>query len=206
MDPKAIRVLEYSKIIEKLAQECSSRLTAKQALALLPGNDPLEIREALADTAEAVTVLMKKGTPPFGNFYDVSGLAHLAARGGTLTMKQLLEVAYNLNAARRTAAYLSSDLPQLPRIDALVSAISVIKSLEEEITRCIISEDEMSDSASPTLHKVRKAILRQNEAIRSKIQQIVGSSENKAFLQTVYKPLCVEGRNIGPVSGLYDQA
>ena len=198
MDSKAIRVLEYNKIIEKLANECASRLTAQQALALLPENDPLAVREALADTAEAVTVLMKKGTPPFGNFYDVSGLAHLAARGGALTMKQLLEVAYNLSAARRTAAYLSSDLPPLPRIDALVSAISVVKSLEEEITRCIISEDEMSDSASPVLHRVRKAILRQNEAIRSKIQQIVGSSENKLFLQDAIVTMR-QGRYVIPV-------
>ena len=198
MDPKAIRVLEYNKMIEKLAVECSSRLTAQQAAALLPGNDPLVIREALADTAEAVCVLMRKGTPPFGNFYDVSGLAHLAARGGTLTMKQLLEVAYNLSAARRTAAFLSSDLPELPRIDALVSAVSVVKSLEDEITRCIISEDEMADSASPTLHKVRKSILRQNEAIRSKIQQIVGSSENKLFLQDAIVTMR-QGRYVIPV-------
>ena len=198
MDSKAIRVLEYNKIIEKLATECCSRLTAQGASQLQPDTDPLKIKEALADTAEAVTVLMKKGAPPLGNFYDIAGLAHLAARGGALTCKQLLEVSYNLNAAARTHAYLSSDLPELPRIDGLVSAISVLKDLEGEITRCIISEDEISDSASPELRRLRKAILRQNEAIRSKIQQIVGSSENKVFLQDAIVTMR-QGRYVIPV-------
>ena len=198
MDPKAIRVLEYNKIIEKLALECASKLTARQASELTPQTDAVWIKEALADTGEAVTVLMKKGTPPFGSFYDVAGQAHLAARGAALTMKQLLELAYNMAAARRTAEYLSSDLPELPRIDGLVSAISVLRSLEEEIERCIISEDEMADSASPELRRLRKAILRQNEAIRSKIQQIVGSSENKLFLQDAIVTMR-QGRYVIPV-------
>ena len=145
MDTKAIRVLEYSKIIEKLAAETSSRLTAKTVGELQPDTDPVKVSEALADTGEAVAVLMKKGAPPFGNFYDISGYAHLAARDGALTCKQLLEVAYNLGSARKVAAYLSSDLPPLPVIDGLVSAISVPRGLEDEIERCIISEDEVAD-------------------------------------------------------------
>ena len=102
MDERAIRVLEYNKIIEMLASECCSSLTRAEALQLLPDTDPIRIREALYDTDEAVTVLMKKGTPPLGNFYDISGYAHLAAKEGVLTPKELLEVAYNLNYARRT--------------------------------------------------------------------------------------------------------
>ena len=198
MDPKAVRVLEYNKITEKLALECSSRMTAGAVSALLPETDPVWIREALADTQEAVTVLMKKGAPPFGNFYDIAGQAHLAARGGTLTMKQLLEVSYNLNAASRTHDYLSSDLPELPRIDGLVSAISVLKGLESEIDRCIISEDEMSDAASPELRRIRRSILRLNESIRSKIQQIVGSAENRQFLQDAIVTMR-QGRYVIPV-------
>ncbi|MBQ6670320.1 MAG: endonuclease MutS2 [Firmicutes bacterium] len=198
MDERAIRVLEYNKIIEMLASECCSSLTRAEALQLLPDTDPIRIREALYDTDEAVTVLMKKGTPPLGNFYDISGYAHLAAKEGVLTPKELLEVAYNLNYARRTESYLSSDLPELPRIDALVSAISVLSGLEDEITRCIISEDEISDSASPELRRIRKAILRQNESIRTKIQQIVGSADNRAILQDAIVTMR-QGRYVIPV-------
>ncbi|MBQ2311805.1 MAG: endonuclease MutS2 [Firmicutes bacterium] len=198
MDPKTIRVLEYNKIIEKLTAECCSKLTAETAQALLPDTDAVKISEALSDTDEAVTVLLKKGAPPFGNFYDISGFVHLAARGSILSQKQLLEAAYNFSSAHRTAAFLSSDLPELPRIDGLVSAISMLKGLEEEIERCIISEDEMSDSASPELHRLRRAILRQNEAIRTKVQQIVNSSDNKLILQDAIVTMR-QGRFVIPV-------
>ena len=183
MDSKALRVLEYEKITEMLCLECSSSLTKEQAKHLLPFDEKVDVREALDQTEEAYTVLMKKGAPPLGNFYDVAGLAHLAGKDGTLNNKQLLEVAYNLQTARRTAAFLSSDLPELPYIDGLVSAIAVLKGLEDEIYRCIISEDEVADDASPELRRIRKAIIKQNESIRIKLNQIVNSSENKTFLQ-----------------------
>ena len=195
---KALRVLEYGKIIAMLRGEACSGLTRALIDALEPSRDPAWIREELANTDEAVTVILRKGTPPFGNFYDIGGFVHLAAKEGTLTPKQLLEVAYNLTSARKTAVFLSADLPELPRIRGLVSAISILKDLEEEIQRCILSEDEIADSASAELKRLRRAILRQNEAIRSKIQQIVGSSENRMFLQDALVTLR-QGRYVIPV-------
>ena len=198
INPKALRVLEYDKIIAMLRGEACSGLTRTMIDALRPASDRSRIREELADTAEAVTVILRKGTPPFGNFYDIGGFVHLAAKEGSLTPKQLLEVAYNLTSARKTAAFLSADLPELPRIRGLVSAITVLRELEDEIKRCILSEDEIADSASAELKRIRRAILRQNEAIRSKIQQIVGSSENRMFLQDALVTLR-QGRYVIPV-------
>ncbi len=198
MNPKAIRVLEYQKIIGMLREEACSHMTREKIDALLPYTDAEEIREELANTDEAVQVILRKGTPPFGNFYDIGGFVHLAAKEGILTMKQLLEVSYNLTSARKVSSFLSSDLPELPRIKGLASAISVLKRLEEDIQRCILSEDEMADSASPELKKVRRSILRQNEAIRLKIQQIVGSAENRVFLQDALVTMR-QGRYVIPV-------
>lgn len=198
INPKALRVLEYDKIIAMLRGEACSVLTRSVIDSLAPVRDRARIREELADTDEAVTVILRKGTPPFGNFYDIGGFVHLAAKEGALTPKQLLEVAYNLTSARKTAVFLSADLPELPRIRGLVSAISVLRELEEEIQRCILSEDEIADSASPELKRIRRAILRQNEAIRSKIQQIVGSAENRALLQDALVTMR-QGRYVIPV-------
>ena len=198
MDPKALRVLEYSKIIEMLAGQCSSRMTMEEVKKLLPSSDAKKVAHELDKTEEAVTVLLKKGMPPLGNFYDISGLAHLAAKDGLLTMKQLLEVAYNLNSARRSKDFLQNDLPPLPFLDDLALAITPEKYLEEEIRNCILSEDEMADSASPELARLRRAILRQNESIRSKIQQIVGSAEHQTFLQDAIVTLR-DGRYVIPV-------
>ena len=97
-----------------LRSEACSGLTRTIIDALQPDTARGQIREALADTDEAVTVILRKGTPPFGNFYDIGGFVHLAAKEGALTPRQLLEVAYNLTSARKTAAFLSADLPELP--------------------------------------------------------------------------------------------
>ena len=70
---KALRVLEYGKIIAMLRGEACSGLTRALIDALEPSRDPAWIREELANTDEAVTVILRKGTPPFGNFYDIGG-------------------------------------------------------------------------------------------------------------------------------------
>ncbi len=183
MDQKALRVLEYEKITEMLRAQCSSVLAKDAAGSLAPSDDRRSIEEALEETEEASTVIGTKGVPPFGNFYDISGFVHLAAKEGRLTFKELLEAAYNLASARRVKEFLSSDSPQLRIIDGLASAITVLKGLEDEITRCIISEDEMADSASSELARIRRSISRQNEAIRSRIARIVGSADNRDYLQ-----------------------
>ncbi|MCF0150806.1 MAG: endonuclease MutS2 [Firmicutes bacterium] len=198
MDQKALKVLEYHKILEMLSAECCSRMGREEVEQLLPDSDASAVSYALEQTDEAVTVLLKKGMAPLGNFYDVTGLVHLAAREASLTMQQLLHVAYNLASARKTAEFLSSDLPPLPSIDNLVSAITVLKHLEDEITRCILSEDEMADTASPELRRIRHDILRINEAIRSKIQKIVSSSENQTYLQDAIVTMR-QGRYVVPV-------
>ena len=183
MIPKVLRILEYDKITEMLSKECCAAMTRDRAKALKPLTNAMRISEELNDTDEAVKVLMRKGAPPLGNFYDISGIVHLASMDGQLDMRQLLQVAYNLGCARRTAQFLSSDLPELPVIDGLASAISVLQKTEEEIDRCILSEDEMSDTASPELRRIRNSIARKNDEIRSKIQQIVNSADNQQFLQ-----------------------
>ncbi len=198
MNQKALKVLEYSKIKDMLRAQCSSSITMEEAESLLPSCDINRIRRGLQETDEAVVVLLKKGAPPLGNFHDVSGLAHLAAKGGCLMPKQLLELAYDLGCSRRTRSFLSSDLPELPYIDDLVSAITVLKSLEDEIKRCIISEDEIADSASVKLAAIRRSIARKNDAIKAKIAQIIGSSSTQQYLQDSLVTMR-QGRYVIPV-------
>lgn len=199
MNDKALQVLEYNKIIDMLALQCSSKLTREKVMALKPSRKIRWINDELQGTDEALQVILKKGTPPLGGFYDVSGLAHLAAKGGSLTPKQLLEISYNLSSARKTEQFLvTEELRPLETIQGLASAISVLSGLEEDINRCIISEDEIADSASPELHRIRRSILRQNEAIRQKIQKMVGSAENQAFLQDAIVTMR-QGRYVIPV-------
>ena len=198
MNKKAYKVLEYNKILDLLGEEAASVITKKVISELKPSVEVNLIREMLAETTEAVSVIMRKGALPLGNFYDIKNMIHLADKGGTLTMKQLLEVFYNLRVARNVANFLKSDLPDLPIIKGLSEVLSIQKKLEENIDRCILSEDEMADSASSELKSIRRNIVRQNEAIRAKMSQILNSSENRTMLQDAIVTMR-QGRYVIPV-------
>ena len=198
MNEKTYRVLEYHKILELLQSEAASVITKKTVAEMKPFLDVYLIRELLAETTEAVSVIMRKGALPLGSFYDIRNSIHQADKGSSLTMKQLLEILYNLQVVRNASAFLKSDLPELPIIKGLAEVLSVQKHLEDDIDRCILSEDEMADAASTELKNIRRSIQRQNEAIRAKISQILNSSENKTILQDAIVTMR-QGRYVVPV-------
>ncbi len=198
MNQKAYRVLEYNKIIERLSAQAASSLTKKMIEELKPSIDVYQIQEQLTETTEAVSVIMHKGPLPLGGFYDIKDTVYFAYKGGTLTMRQLLEILYNLQAARSAAVFLKSDLPNLPRMQGFSEAIFVDKRLEDEIDRCILSEDEMADSASAELKRIRRTILRHNDAIKAKMTSILNASENRTFLQDAIVTMR-QGRYVVPV-------
>lgn len=198
MNEKTYKVLEYNKIIEKLKAEAGSEMTKKVISELKPFVDVYLIEELLAETSEAVSVIVHKGALPLGSFYDIEKSLHFARKGGTLTMKQLLEVLYNLHVARNVVTFLKSDLPKLHIIHELSELISIQKKLEDNIDRCIISEDEMADNASSELKQIRRSINRQNEAVKAKLNHILNSSDNKMLLQDSIVTMR-QGRYVIPV-------
>ncbi len=172
-------------------------MTKKVISGLKPVYDIREIREKQEETTEAVRLIRAKGPLPVGGFYDIEGLVSFACKGGTLTMAQLLKVLYNMKTAERVVKFLrGDDIPELPIISAIVEIIGINKNLSEEIDRCILTEDEMADSASPELRKIRKAIVRQNEALKAKMNHILNSE--RTVLQDAIVTLR-NGRYVIPV-------
>ncbi|MGI6751324.1 MAG: endonuclease MutS2 [Anaerovoracaceae bacterium] len=198
MNDKTFRVLEYNRIKELLKDEASSPMTKEIIGELFPFSNMYEIRERLAETTEAVSVIVLKGSLPLGNFYDIGDFVNLAEKSGVLTMKQLLQVLYNLQVGRNAYNFLKDDLPDLPIIRGLGQVISIQKHLEDEIDRSILSEDEVADNASPRLRDLRRAIVRQNESIRSKLSSIIGSVDNRLILQDAIVTMR-QGRYVIPV-------
>lgn len=198
MNKKVIKILEYDKIIYLLKNQAGSEMTKKVISELQPFMDIRQINDALAETSEAVTVNIAKGSLPLGNFYDISKEIAYTKKGGSLTMKQLLRVAYNMRIARNIKTFLNSDLPPLPIFESMAEVLVVLKDLEETIDFSIISEDEMADNASPELKKIRREIVRKNEGIKTKINQIVNRLENKTKLQDSIVTMR-DGRYVIPV-------
>ena len=198
MEKKTLKILEYDKIIDMLADKAGSGMTRRVISELTPYDDVSDIRERQIETTEAVRLINYKGPLPVGGFYDIEESVTFAAKGGTLTMAQLLRVLYNMKTAERVVAFLKGDIPELPVICAAAELLAVQKDLAAEIERCILSEDEMADNASPELRSIRRAIVRQNEALKAKLNHILNSSANRTILQDAIVTMR-NGRYVIPV-------
>lgn len=198
MNKKTFKVLEYPKIIEMLRQQAGCVMAKERIAELAPYTDIRKIREALQETSEASRAIVAKGNAPLGQIYDIGLALHFSRKGGTLTMRQLLQVLYNIRVASNMVTWFKSDLPELPILMGMAEVLATFPRLADNIDRCIISEDEMADSASPELRNIRRGIVRQNEAIRNRLGQIISSSDNKTFLQDAIVTMR-DGRYVVPV-------
>ena len=198
MNEKAIKVLEYNKIIELLKEQAGSEMTRKIISELKPFTDPRVIRTVLEETDEAVKLITYKGPLPLGNFYDIKSSVVFAQKGGTLNMKQLLQILYNMRITANVITWLKGDVPPLPILQSLVEVLAVFKDLAEEIDRSIESEDTVSDNASSELRTIRRSIVRQNETIKNRINQMINKADNQSMLQDAIVTVR-DGRYVIPV-------
>lgn len=203
MNQKALETLEYRKIIAQLKREMGSAASAKLADELTPLTSEKIIKEELRSTTEAVDLIVRKGPLPTGGLYDIREALLLAKKGGSLTMRQLLEVQNVLGISSEVVAFMHDDaLPELKYIGEMVDLIVEFTALEKEISRCILTEDEMADNASPKLKDVRRSIHQQNQAIKNKLSRIITSSSNKTYLQDAIVTMR-DGRYVIPVKQEY---
>ena len=203
MNQKALETLEYRKIIAQLKREMGSDASAKLADELTPLTSEKIIKEELRSTTEAVDLIVRKGPLPTGGLYDIREALLLAQKGGSLTMRQLLEVQNVLGISSEVVAFMHDDaLPELKYIGEMVDLIVEFTALEKEISRCILTEDEMADNASPKLKDIRRSIHQQNQAIKNKLSRIITSSSNKTYLQDAIVTMR-DGRYVIPVKQEY---
>lgn len=202
MDQKALKVLEYGKIIEKLSSFASSQLCRDELSNLSAKTHLSEIEYLLKETSEALYIIKEKGPLPLGNFYALDNELARAEKGGALTMGELLRVLYNVNIASKVLSFMKSDLGDVPIVRGITELIFFPQSLRNEIERCILSEDEMADDASPQLRTLRRSIDRQKETIKNRINQIISSRDNQSYLQDALVTLR-GGRYVIPVKQEY---
>ncbi len=199
MNEKALRVLEYDKILELLKAEAGSDMTREVIAELTPYDHIRTIREELRSTTEAVDLIVRKGSLPTGGLHDTAGEVQYAKKGGILSLKQLLTVAYDISIASRVTAFMKgSEVPQVPIISAMTDVIVTMPELAAEIDRCVLNEDELKDNASPELFRIRRAIARQNESIRAKLDRMVNDPSNRTYLQDAIVTVR-DGRFVIPV-------
>ncbi|MBS6736021.1 MAG: endonuclease MutS2 [Clostridiales bacterium] len=184
MNEKALKTLEYDKIIEQLTSRASSLLGKRKCENLQPSASLGEIEHLQRQTQDALTRLFQKGTISFGGARDVRGSLKRLEIGSSLGIQELLSICSVLENSSRVKAYGRRENSDIPRdsLDDLFDALEPLGTLSAEIRRCILSEDEISDDASPALRQIRRSIKNTGERIHNQLAGMVNGSA-RSYLQ-----------------------
>jgi len=204
MNQRALKVLEYAKIIDMLQSLCQSSLGSAMAESLRPFEDMKQIENAQNETSEAETLILQKGSFQLGGLSDVSFLIRKADVGSVLDPGQLLMIKRQLTLARRGRSHMASfeKKSELTIIKAIIENVESVKTLEERIETCIVSDTEVSDNASTALRQIRRQIQQKNDAVKSKLNQMTQSVKIQKYLQESLVTIR-QGRYVIPVRQEY---
>ena len=198
MDISYQKTLELDKVLARAVQLCTCQETKKLMQAAQPFMAPEEERYALMQTNAVNMLLIKNGSPRFGAVSTARRIVAHAVKGGILSMGELLEIAATLrNFSGLSQWYGMTEHDMLPT-DDLFYALSPQPILEKQIGECILSADEMADTASTTLHDLRRKIRATEDSIRTKLDNIIKNSTTNKFLQDAVVSLR-NGRYVVPV-------
>lgn len=184
MNQKALSSLEYPKIIERLIEKASSPMGKELCRKLQPSTDINKIRLMQTQTKDALTRLFQKGSVSFGSVKDIRGSLNRLEIGSSLGIMEILSVCALLENTSRVKAYsrgARSDLPS-DSLDSMFEQLAPLTPLSSEIRRCILSEDEISDDASPALRQVRRNMKVTNDRIHTQLSGLVNGNA-RTYLQ-----------------------
>ncbi|MBQ9132671.1 MAG: endonuclease MutS2, partial [Clostridia bacterium] len=155
---RPFNTLEFDQICRMLADCAPTEGARAMALCTVPSQDPVHVARRLQRTTDAKRLYEVKGMPPFGSVTDVSAACERAVKGAMLTTRELLEVARVLRSARGLVEYLKNNKPFETVLDETFGRLLPNRTLEERITRSILSEDMIADEASRELAEIRRKI------------------------------------------------
>ena len=178
MNSKVLRVLEYNKIIERLTEKATSEQGRKLTAALEPMTDLEVIKKAQTETADALGYLFRKGSTSFGGNKDLGMCIRSLEIGSTLSIAELLRIAAFLENVNRIKSYGRKEREDTPAdsLDEYFESLEPLTPLSNEIRRCILSEEEIADDASPALKKIRRSMAIANDRIHSQLASMISGS------------------------------
>lgn len=184
MNTKVLTTLEYTKIIDLLTEKADSEPGKKLCRDLVPSTDLSAIRTAQRETKDALARLFRIGSTSFGSNRDLGFSIRSLEIGSSLSMSELLNLASFLDNVSRIKTYGKKEREDLPNdsLNAYFEGLTPMTQLANEINRCILSEEEMADDASPRLKSIRRSKLSTNEKIHSQLTSMVNGAY-RTFLQ-----------------------
>ncbi len=185
MNQKVLRTLEYNKIVERLAEYAFGEDTKERCLSLLPSTSLSEITNAQQQTKDAMNRSLKKGRLDCSGIKPLSSAIRRVEIGGTMNIEELLGLCKLLETARRVKAYGRKEREDIPSdsLSELFDGLEPLSPLCDEIRRCIISVDEISDDASSNLKSIRRSIRSTGDRIHAQLNQMLNNQNVRNCLQ-----------------------
>ena len=194
MEQKYKNILEFDKIQKMLADCATNDISREMVYNLEPSSDIDEVTKLQEELAYAIQILLKKGNPDISGLSDITASIKRGEKGGMMSSKELLQIARVLKIARSLIAY--HDEPSV--LSYLFDCLTADRKLENEIYSAIISEDEISDNASPELYDIRRKITNTHARIREHLNNLIHSTKYQKYLQESIITIR-DGRYVVPV-------
>lgn len=184
MNKKVLNTLEYNKVLALLEDKADSEPGKKLCRELAPSTDLEEIRRNQLLTGDALNRLFKKGGTSFGSNSDLGFSIKSLEIGSTLSIPELMKIAALLDNVSRIKSYGKKDREDAPddSLTEYFEQLTPLTQMANEINRCILSEDEIADDASPRLKSIRRSMIQTNEKIRSQLNSML-TGAYRTYLQ-----------------------
>ena len=185
MNEKALYTLEYHKIRTLLAEYAASEEAKRRCLTLTPSTDRAQIELEQLQTKDALDRLFKCGRLSFSGVRNLNDSLKRLELGSSLNAIELLAVCSLLEAAKRVKTFsrgIRDDAPE-DSLTAFFAQIEPLTPLYDEIHRCILSEEEIADDASPALRSIRRSMHSMTDKIRAQMNQMINNATTRSYLQ-----------------------
>ena len=184
MNQKALKTLEFDKIIHRLTEHAASVGAKKKCMELVPVTSLWEIERAQTQTADALRRIWQKGSISFGGIRDIRGSIKRLEIGGILGMGELRQIMSLLETAGQVQKYGAHerDDEKADSLDESFEFLDPVPSLCSEIRRCILADDEMADDASSALFSIRRSMRQMNDKVHNTLNAMVNGAV-RTYLQ-----------------------
>lgn len=212
MNQKALKTLEYDKILNRLAHFATTPVGKERCLHLEPMNDIAQIRLAVTETSDAADRIRRKGSLSFHGVKDILPSIKRLEIGSSLGIHELLALSSLLSAAARAKAFSREEEPVLDSLTEYFESLEPLTPFNQEIQRCIKSEEEIDDHASPTLHQIRRSMGSINARIHAQLNSLLSAHKNElqdavVTMRNGRYCLPVKAENKSQISGMvHDQS
>ena len=180
---KHTKALELDKILEMVAEECSSQDGAQLARELEPVHTAAEAQWLLGETDAAFVAMAKYGAPSFYGMKNVTNPLRRAQAGGGLGLRELLDIGATLRTIRGLTQWWGKSGNVTTALTPRFEVLAPNKYLEEKIFTCIVNEEEVADNASPALASIRRKIRAASQRVRDQLDKLIHSQAHQKHLQ-----------------------